>query len=354
MSLEYGLRVNHHASDHGELIIDGIRPALAAVRAQQGSLPAALRPHWRDGPHILIGLDLQSASEPNAAWSLLQSGTESWLDSQPGLTPPLDPDAYARRSRELAQAESIEYVPQPLRPDHSIERGQFPVSAPFGQPELALIRDSFKAAALDDIFSLVATRLTSPPAALLDYARLIVCLEHLKWRDGLNLWPLSLRGQTQVIGKAFPQINKTFPVLAEKLEPAFLAMLDSEGLLQEDTALSRSSRRWISTLQHTYDKLLEFVDRKDRDFFAAMHFETDHAQSVYLGWMNLTPQRAADILSQPTHFAYRMLVNLLYELLPSIGFSTSRRFFVCYFITRVLDHHYPDIVGRANHAGSVL
>jgi hypothetical protein len=351
--MRYRLRVNHHATDHGRLILDGIRPALVAARARAGPVPAALRPHWRDGPHILIGLDTGSAAEPDAAWSILENGIAGWLAQAPPPEP-LDPDEYHERSIALAEFEEVSYERRPLRPPNSIERGLFEIPPPVATPALAPIRDSFKAASLETIFDLVETRLADPPRGLLDYALLILCLERLEWRDGLSLWPLSLRGQALIGASVFPRADLSFPAMADRLEARFLALVEAEHLLDPDAELPPRRREWVATLQSSYDRLLDFVDRADPAFFANIHARMLEAPAAHNETLGLSQRRAADIMASPTHFAYRMLVNFLYEMLPSVGFAASRRLFVCFFITRTIERHFPEVHARTQLAGSLV
>ena len=76
----YTLRVNHHAADHGALILDGIRPAL-----QRAGCTAALRPHWQQGPHLLIAPAVDAAAVPVLS-TRLAADIQAWLDAAPRST----------------------------------------------------------------------------------------------------------------------------------------------------------------------------------------------------------------------------------------------------------------------------
>ncbi|HVQ09751.1 MAG TPA: hypothetical protein VMS43_15080 [Allosphingosinicella sp.] len=352
--MHYGLRVNHHADDHGRLIYHGIRPALARMRSACGPVPAALRPHWRDGPHLLIGLELPPDASAERAWSILETEIQSWLDDEPAA-PPLDPDAYDRLSRSLAEQEAIAQAPLSLRADNMVERGSYAVPAPLDVPSLAPLRDAFSASALDDVFALVGERLADPERALLGWVRRVVCLERLKWRGDLRLWPLSPQGQSLLVTRTSGKAARDFPALAARLEPLLVAMVEQEGLLRGEARLSEESRRWLATAQESYDRLLDYVDRADPSFFEAIDLETRRGGPSYSSEvLGMGSDRMARLLSNPTHFAFRMLINFIYGMLPSVGFSASRRFFACYLVTHMLETHYPEVMSRATSDGLKL
>jgi hypothetical protein len=352
--MDYALRINHHAGDHGRLIHDAIRPALARMRSECGAVPAALRTHWRDGPHLLLGLELPPEAPADRAWSILETEIQSWLTGEPAA-PPLDRDAYDRLSRSLAEQEGLPPAPLSLRADNKVERGSYEVPAPLNIASLAPHRDAFSAGALDDIFALVGERLADPERALLGWVRRIACLEHLKWRDDLRLWPLSPQGQSLLIIGTSAQAARDFPMLAARLEPILVAMIEQEGLLRGEPSLSEESRRWLAVAQESYDRLLDYVDDADPSFFEAIRAQASRAgPSSANEVMGMSAELMAHIHSSPTHFAFRMLINFIYGMLPSVGFSASRRFFACYLVTHMLETHYPEVLSRATSDGLKL
>lgn len=352
--MHYALRINHHAGDHGRLIHLGVRPAVARMRAECGAVPAALRAHWRGGPHLLIGLETDDGRRAARAWAILEADIQDWLAAEP-LAPALDPVAYEALSRSLALQEQLPHAAMPLRPDNRVERGDYEVPAPLDNPDLAPLRDAFQADVLDDIFSLVAERLDDPVPALLGWVRRIVCLEHLRWRDGLRLWPLSPQGQALVITRASAKAAADFPKLAAGMEAQLVEIIEREGLLGSRPRLSAESRRWLAVMQHHYDRLLAFADEADPAFFEAIYRDTlNSGPSPTSEAMGVTPERAAYVLANPTHFAFRMLINFIYGMLPCVGFSASRRFFACFLVTHTLESRYPDVLRRAASDGLKL
>lgn len=351
--MHYRLRINHHADDHGSLMLDGLRPALRRLRDAHGPIPACVRPHWHAGPHLLVGLDVPASVDAATAWGMLAADVRRWLRHAPAA-PPIDPARHRRTSALLAEAEGIDHRPVPLRPDLTVDVGDQTLPVPFGMPALAAHRDRFKADTLDDVFALVGRRLAAPAAALIDYAFRLACLHRLAWRDGLVLWPLSLRGQARYSAHAHPGSAERFDAMTAQLGPLLAAMIDRERLFDVAAMPSASTAGWIAKLQRGYDGLLAFNDDVGPTFFRDLRASMPLPPAEHVARYELTPERTRDVMSHPTHFAYRLLVNLLYEMLSTIGFPAGRRFFVCHLVTAVLERHYPAVVAQSRRAGATL
>lgn len=351
--MRFGLRVNHHAPDNGTLLLEGIKPALTALRQDFGPIPAAIRPHWRDGPHVLVGLG--GAGERNdEAWQMLRTAIQSWLAVQPPRAD-LDVSAHEGLSRSLAAQERVSFVPGRMRPDRLAELGDWQVPAPLETPELAAIRDIFNAHVLDDVFALVEDRLADPASALLGWSTRVVCLEHLRWRDDLRLWPLSPQGQALFATRSSDRGARSFGNLAERLQPPFLERIRQRSLLGDGCDLGREDAAWLQRMQDVYDRLLLFVDSADAAYFRAIHDEVESSGGGHTAEvLAMDPAWLARLMAHPTHFAYRMLINFLYGMFPAIGFTAGQRFFACHLITFTLESAYPDILARATADGLTL
>lgn len=334
-------------------MVEGLRPAFRRLRQAHGPVPAAVRAHWRDGPHLLVGLDLPASADAEAAWAMLAADVQDWLRCTPAA-PPINAARHARTSALLAEAEGIEYRPAPLRPDRTVELGDQALPAPLGVPALAAHRDAFKADTLDDVFALIADRLAAPARAMVDYAFRICCLHRLAWRDGLVLWPLSLRGQARYSAHAHPGSAERFDAMTSRLAPHLVARIDRERLFDVDASTRGPTAGWIARLQRGYDGLLAFNDAAGPAFFRDLRASMPLPPAEHVARYDLTPSRTRDLMSHPTHFAYRLLVNLLYEMLSTVGFPAARRFFLCHLVTAVLEQHYPAVMTQARRAGAAL
>ena len=351
MTLRYVLRLNDHAGDHGRLLRDAVRPAVERARARYGAFPVAVRPHWLDGPHVRLAV---AAGEPDrmaGICAMLTQEIGGWLAARPPF-PAIDRRAYEEKSRRLAALEELVYEPRPLRPDRTVEREPFEPPYPLGDRRLADLRDTFKARSLPDIYDLIDQRLACATVALAEFAVRICCLHHLAWRDGAAIWPLSLRAQAIVSVKSFPGVSRDFPAAFHTIKPLLITAVRERGIFGPDPGLSAGDRTWIATLQESYDDLLAFVDRADAAFFVAMRGDIAHARAFSEQFPEVTAERLHHLLGHPVHFAYRMMMNMLYDMLPAIGFTARDRFLVCYAVTRFLEEDHRSVLAQAKIAGA--
>ncbi|MBV8685295.1 MAG: hypothetical protein JOZ90_11440 [Alphaproteobacteria bacterium] len=352
MTLLYGLRINHHGGDHGRLLTEAVRPAIEALRRRHGPFAAAVRPHWSGGPHVLVAMEDDAPVAAGARWEALEADVGAWLQAQP-TSEPIDEPGHRRRAALLAEVEGLEDYDEHIHPDRTVERGAFRFKAPLGKLELVPHRDAFKSATLHDVFDSVALRLSSPPAAMLDYARRLVCLEQVRWAEDLNFWPLSPRGQAIASVAASGDAQARFPAMAERLRPALRRMIEAEGLCSEDPRLSEDSRLWVAKAQRAYDALVDLT-RRSPELRADQGTNIDAAREFSSKLPELSPQRVLDLLRSPIHFPYRVLMNFIYEMMPCIGFSPSKRIFACYLVTTTLEADFPHVLERAKKAGALI
>lgn len=351
--MDYGLRIDHHGGDHGPLILEAIRPCLGALRARGGRLDAALRPHWRQGPHLLVGLDADSALA-DAAWDALARSARDWFAQAPPRAP-LDVEAFRARTRTLAALEGLPAEAGPLRADGEVERGRFAVPHPLGEACLTPPRDRFKATTLADVFDLIALRIASPAQALVDLALRMVCLQRLRWRDGLVFWPLSLQGQARASARSLPPAAvETLARQVAALRPALAARIQAAGLFDPEASLEPGLQAWVDRLQAGYDDLLRTVDAAPPDFVPGINARMLQAQPPDPATLRRSDLQTIAAMDHPTQFAYRMLMNVLYDLFPTAGFSPSQRFTVCHLVIDTLEADHPQAMARAYADGAAL
>jgi hypothetical protein len=339
--MDYGLRINHHAKDHGALILGGIRPALEDMRREGLPVAAALRPHWLHGPHILVGLEVigdEAGIQTERAWSALADGARAWLATAPPR-PPLDASAFESRMRALAILEGVRLQPGALHADGDVERGRYAVPDPLDAACLAPPRDRFKADTLDDAFALIALRLESPEQAR---------------RDGLNFWPLSLQGQALASGRSLPAAMEALAERVRALRPAVLARIGDAGLFEPARGLDPTLQGWVNRLQRAYDDMLRVVDAAPADFVPGINARALRANPPDPASLRNSDRQTIAAMDHPTQFAYRMLMNFLYDLFPTVGFTPLQRFLVCRLIVDTLQTAYPRMMERAYAHGAAL
>lgn len=339
--MRYGLRLNHHADNHDKLLLDAIKPALGAARDRLGDFSAAVRSHWLNGPHLLVGIEGPDAQAEEQAFAIIAEIVQDWMIRNPSDV--LDPFEHAKKSMALAKVEKI-YVEDhhSLRHRDTVDSGFFEVPYFLGDARLSEIRDQFMASSLDEIFSLLQVKTQSEPALLIALAERFLSIEALSERPILSFWPMSLRGQFETTAGAVPATHKRFLETAEKIAPNI--RLSSELTADSD-------RNWIERLARMADELNEYVLTLPQSYI-------DRQREIILE--EQPPQAAAfkarlsRALSSRHHFAYRAFVNMIYALFPLLGLSAAKRIFVCHLVILHLGNREANIMQRTNDAAQAL
>lgn len=340
--MRYGLRVNHHADDHDDLILDGIKPALDAARAQLGFFPAALRSHWLNGPHILLGVEMIDPDDMEQAYAILGQHIQAWMATNP--SPGVDAKAHAQKSFQLAGAEAISLDrPNILRAKDTVERADYEVPAFLDDQELSVIRDRFMAACLDDLFVLLAVKRQSQPRLLAMLAERFLAIDALSDRPILSFWPMSLRAQFDTTRQMMPDTHDRFLRLAGEIGP----LIRDIPHLYDDAAPG-----WIAKLDRLGSDLDTYVSALPRAYFDRLQ-----ELAVSRGASSDGPMTEIEIrmvASNPYHFAYRAFMNMIYALFPLLGLPASKRIFVCHLVIRQLTETRSDILSRTHKAARDL
>lgn len=339
--MQYLIRINHHSAERAPLLIDGLRPVLLRAAQNDAALQFAFAPHWLHGPHVLVGIAGNEAAVDSAADDIV-GAIADWMA---GETPcaPIDRAAYEERSRRLATAEGLDFTPQDLRQDLTVERGKYALPLPFGDERLAKLRDEFRSASLWTVFEIVAHRRASLTDALVRYASLFMALEHVRWQ-GHNPWPLSPQGQAAAAGKLFA--GSDFDARVTKFAQILFEEVQARDLLGSPDALVAD----VTMLQAAYDAVLAFA-LENRHQVVSWANEQPAATE---GPNGMDGARWLAIISNPLHFAYRFVANHLYDMSPLAGFSVAHRLLVCSSLSRLIETNFPQITARTAQAGSAF
>lgn len=339
--MKYGLRLNHHADNHDKLLLGAIKPALEVARDQLGDFSTAVRSHWLNGPHLLIGIDGRDAQSEEQAFAIIAEAAQDWMIQNPSDV--LDPSEHAKKSMALAEVEQI-YVEdhQSLRGRDTAERGCFEVPNFLGDAHLSEIRDRFMASCLPEIFSLLQVKDRSEPALLIALAERFLAIEALSDLPILSFWPISLRGQVETTASAVPETHQRFLQTAERIAPNI--RLTSELTTDSD-------RNWIKCLARTADELDAYVSTLPQSYIDRQRETILERQSPDSAAFS---ERMSGALRSPYHFAYRAFVNMIYALFPLLGLSASKRIFVCHLVIFHLGNREANILQRTNDAAQTL
>ena len=339
--MKYGLRLNHHADNHDDLLLGAIKPALDVARDQLGDFSTAIRSHWLNGPHLLIGIEGPDAETEEQAFAIVAELAQEWMIRNPSEV--LDPSEHAKKSMALAEVEKIDVEDHHfLRRRDTAQRGCFEVPNFLGDGRLSEIRDRFMASCLDEIFSLLQVKARSEPALLIALAERFLAIEALSDLPILSFWPMSLRGQVETTAGAVPDTHQRFLETAARIAPNI--HLTSELTTDSD-------RNWVERLARMADELNAYVSTLPQSYI-------DWQRETILKQQPQDPtafnSRLSGALSSPYHFAYRAFINMIYALFPLLGLSASKRIFVCHLVIFHLGNREANILQRTNDAAQAL
>lgn len=342
--MEYLLRINHHADQHTELLLDGIKPCIARLQKNNHSLSVAIRVHWLHGPHILIGIAAPSSHQRQAAVKSIGTAALAWMQQNPS-NPITDLDGYKKKSIALAAAENIQFNWSGLRPTDTVSPADYTVPHFLGDPGLSAIRDEFASITLNDVFEIIALRKNSDAAALLRLAEIFLLIEQLSGPPMLAFWPMSLQAQVEATKQETPTIYENICTVASRLLPflpaSALAPLDDDILHSADQCKSK----WHYNLAELQRRVEVYVACLSPDYFMDM-------ERAVLERRERSPENAHNVpfeilAKNRVHFAYRIFMNMLYGLFPVVGFSAWNRVLVGCIVQKWLSQHRPDILNKS-------
>jgi Lantibiotic biosynthesis dehydratase C-term len=343
-----GLRVNHHGADHGELLRDAVAPLVAEVRAREG-VPILVRPHWSEGPHVLVAMDVDEARFTREIYGPCRERLETWLRSNPsGIH--LDPAEYRRQVLLLSETEGEPPGPERLAADNSVEPGWYERAAPYDVAELGAVRDGFQVRTLDLALKLVARRLETRPRFMVELATWVAAVG-LGGGEDFDFWPISMLAHCEVYLSHHPGRRGSFEALAAKLRPALEQSWRDNGIAG-GARLSFASgspeiQDWLAALDDLNDRLGAVIERnQDLGALAAMSGPAGNLAPLR-GWDGAS---LAALMATRLHLRYRLMINFVYGLFPLIGFKPVERVFLCYLIWQTIEACAPELIARADRA----
>jgi hypothetical protein len=345
-TLNYCLRINHHASDHIDLILDGVRPGILRARAECPTLAVALRVHWQHGPHLLIGVAAGCPEQEQQAVSLIGESALAWM-KQNSSQPIEDIEGYRLKSLALAKAEDIAFEWNGLRPTDSISPADYAVPDFLDDPALSVIRDWFTSTVLDELFNIMELRRNSDSSALVRIAHLFLLIEQLRGPPMLDFWPMSLQAQVQATRSEMPDVFARLDTAADQLLPFLSAQMqsrtsDNTSYRQDDDFVG-----WLENLSALQKRIEYYVNNVGSSYFDTIEMKVLERRKQYPENKNPTP---IEILARsPVHFSYRIFMNMIYLLIPAVGFSSWKRVLVGRILEKWLEINDPEVLDKVKY-----
>lgn len=342
------LRINHHRADHGELLRDAVAPLVAQLRVG-GTTRLLVRPHWSEGPHVLVAMDVDEARFAGEIYEPCRERIESWLRSNPSGAQ-LDPGEYRAQVLKLSELEGEAPGPDRLATDNEVEPGWYQRAAPYGIAELGAIRDDFQIRTLDLSLRLVERRLESRSRLMVELATLVAAAG-LSGGEDFDFWPISMLAHSEVYLTHRPELRQSFEGLTAKLGPELERNWRQCGITAEERLSFESASpdllNWSAALADLNGQLAATIERRgDLRESAAMYDGTGNPRP-FLDWDSASLKA---LMSTGAHLRYRILINFVYGLFPLIGLKPVERAFLCYLNWHTIAAGAPGLVARADRA----
>lgn len=342
-----GWRINHHQADHGALLRDSVAPLVADIRAREDAR-ILVRPHWSEGPHVLVAMDVDPERFAAEFYEQGRARIERWLRSNPSRAG-LDPDAHRRQVLQLSEMEAEPAGPDRLADDNTVEPGRYERPAPYGIAELGAIRDDFQVRTLDAALNMVARRLDSRPAFMVELATWIASAG-LSGGEDFDFWPISMLAHYEGFLSGYRGLQGSFEGVAAKLRPALEQAWRDNGIIDGARpplpAASPDLLAWSAALERLNDALEAVVERRDDLRASAAMYDSGGTRS-FLHWDGASLKA---LLSIRAHLRYRIMINFVYGLFPLLGLKPAERAFLCYLIWQTVEGGAPELIARADRS----
>jgi hypothetical protein len=345
MSRWPALRINHHCDDHGALLRDAVAPLVADVRAREG-VRILVRPHWSEGPHVLVAMDVDEDRFFREIYEPCRERVALWLQSNPSPTR-LDPDEYRRLALALADAEADPPGADRLAANNSVEAGWYDRAPPMGIADLGKLRDGFQVDTLDLALELVAQRLASRPRFMIELATLIAAAGLCGGGD-YDFWPVSMLAHCEAFLSIHKNQRDSFEKLTAKLLPLLAQSWRDRGIADRDwpAVLSSSEdlQAWSAILANLNDELRALIETLPQ---LREHDSQMRDPKPYLDWDSASFKA---LMETKSHRRYRIMINFVYGLFPLIGLKPVERAFLCHLVWKTVERSAPELLARADRS----
>jgi hypothetical protein len=329
--MRYVLRANCHGASTTPLVLDTLAPAIEAVTADGRNLSVAYQPDWVGGGHLKVAVDGEGRED---AVAYIAQALQTHLDAH-GSGEATTPAEYRRMAEARARLRS---EASPLRPNGTVERGDFTPPRARDSEDLGHLRDIFRSRTLERQYRLRRMWTQDHGDAVAELALHLMALDRIEWVDDINLWAMSILAQARNHGRLFE--SEANAAILDGLERRLLARLDAAGF-RDDGALDDDMRDWVRALQTQYDAHVAFW-RANEDLILAWGRKDAEDEPPF----DVSQARWREIASAPRRVVYRHMINDVYDLQLTSGMTVAAKLLACHTIERVVRRHMPETARR--------
>lgn len=308
-----GVRIFLHSPNRRPFLATVVAPLTRYLATQNGVATIQVRPGWLGGPH----LDVRATGPVD--WEAVAAALAAGSHRYPA-TPPSEAD-YLRRAAELGRIESLEPPYPPLRRHGDTEL------LPEARPDpLGSLPDRGRALLLPPLLGTALTDGPGATVAAVAEAMLVLADTH---PHGLRFGIFSLRSHAEAFfhwaGPA-AEYRSSFTARMGKEGPV-LRQLVRRVQAGEEAPPAAEWRAAFAACLAEFAGLTEWPMNP-----------LDDGRGVAASAFHRAVAASGVIAETPPWFpAYRLLINLFYQLLPALDIRPVQRFYLCYALAETVD-----------------
>lgn len=321
-----GVRIYLHSPTRRRFLAESVEPQVRNLAKQSGDGQVLLRSGWLGGPHF----DLRTIGSAGAIdWGEVATALAEGARRHPAAT--VSDSAYLRQAAELGRYESVAPPYPPLRPHGHTELLE-PDEAPAGRSRLDGHRERGLALMLQPLLATAAIEDDGAALACVAEAFLVLadCHPH-----GMRFGTFSFRSHAEAF------FHWTAP--AADYRSSFATRVGKEGAVLDELvrrahvgADSGPGAQWRSAFIACMASFRGQV--ADEDLDAAAPLVGPLPRPAGPSSFHAAMAASGVIDTPPAWFAaYRLTINLFYQLLPALDVSPLRRFYLCYALAETVD-----------------
>lgn len=365
-------RIFYFDDDRSALLVKAVAPAVADIQETNPNAQIALRASWRQGPHVDLFADVPEEQFSEQYWPIIERHVSAWLAENPS-SKTLDEDEYLALSKNLA---IHELEARPLTPIHSnntiIQDWHEPDIRIFAVPELAQSQYVYNAISLPVVIDTLRLKMVDFD---LFYQRLIELMALTGTFVPAHGLPRSFMSYRAHVEYFFTNYDKTgvakvkFDQIYDKFEPEIRTAIgnaqavfegradirDTFGALADWYVAARKLSQDVAKIAEDNAELIGqprrlsgLVDTLVEDLSLTLDARNERKESE----VEVAIGNIDELFKQPSHIAFRSMVNYFYGLLPIMSVPPMTKFGLCHLVARGCEDYFGkdwrEVVQRRN------
>ena len=330
-----GVNVFHHDADHTDLLLDAVRPFIAAISPSVERV--YFQPHWRRGPHVRIPIQAADEVFDDVVTPAIGEILVEYLRARPS-TVVLDEQAAREQHFRLAEFERERGPLTPWAPNNSVEIGEYDrrIEVLGGEAAADLLADYYvdTGEVVFDILDWVRSG-----GAKMSLAVDLFIGAANRFLPPVTYGYLSYRGHADAFMAKMPG------GVRERFDRVYEANADHFRRRVAD--ITAADYHDVLPFSALLDTLLRYRDQADVLIRSGeLNLNPDAWGSTWSAWSDRSPfhkllgghRGAADQLGGWNEFQrYRVVLNWLYLNMYRLGIGELERNLICHVVSRAVE-----------------